>query len=293
MDFANAVRDRLKLISTLKPRHSDDLRSEEKHLVYGKMIERLTERLSTGMRHEVVAELVRGIFEVDEMLYFVAPDFWKPRLLSEDDPGDPKYLPPIKPSDPNPLSLDNDLVAGWYGWPVKNLNYDSSGNEVTDSRIDYLITEETQPAPMGSSLGWLIQVDGDERRNEFLNAAWVKAVFPVRPGKELDALAFLRAANVEGEQGLGALYGLQPGDPPEWSGLTIGDVLERLAEQLTQSNTDIKSTLATEKVFENGFDPLEGGFRATGPYEVFDQWIEVLPTDQIVAVDYDPTKHGA
>ena len=38
-----------------------------------------------------------------------------------------------------------------------------------------------------------------------------------------------------------------------------------------------------------GFDPLEGGFRATGrPFEVFDQWIEVLPTDQVVAVEYNP-----
>lgn len=184
-------------------------------------------------------------------------------------------------------------MAGWYEWSVKNTNIDSKGTEVTEERNDYLITEETQPAPMGSSLGWLIQIDGDERRNEFLNAAWVKAVFPVRPGKELEALDFLKAANVEGENGLSATYVLQPGDPLEWQGLTVGEVLQKLAEQLKQSNTDIKNTLATEKVFETGFDPLEGGFRVADPYQIFDQWIEVLPTDQIVAVDYDPTKHGA
>ncbi len=50
--------------------------------------------------------------------------------------------------------------------------------------------------------------------------------------------------------------------------------------------------LPTDEVFERGFDPLIGGFKAEGtkPFKVFDQWIEVLPTDQIVPVEvtYDP-----
>ena len=56
------------------------------------------------------------------------------------------------------------------------------------------------------------------------------------------------------------------------------------------ANTDIDNTLATEVVYEHGFDPLEGGFRPADPYQIFDQWVEVLPTDQIVAVQvtYDP-----
>jgi hypothetical protein len=52
------------------------------------------------------------------------------------------------------------------------------------------------------------------------------------------------------------------------------------------------SYLPTEKVFEHGFDPLVGCFNAGGevPYQVFSQWVEVLPTDQVVAVEveYDP-----
>jgi hypothetical protein len=52
------------------------------------------------------------------------------------------------------------------------------------------------------------------------------------------------------------------------------------------------SYLPTERVYEHGFDPLNGGFKAetTKPFEIFDQWVEVLPTDQIVAVEvkYDP-----
>lgn len=52
------------------------------------------------------------------------------------------------------------------------------------------------------------------------------------------------------------------------------------------------SYLPTDKVYEHGFDPLQGGFVAQPqtPFEVFDQWIEVLPTDQVVPVEvaYDP-----
>jgi hypothetical protein len=55
--------------------------------------------------------------------------------------------------------------------------------------------------------------------------------------------------------------------------------------------------LRPDRVFEKGFDPLAGGFRATPAevdgipqFEVFNQWLEIMPTDQIVAVEveYDP-----
>jgi hypothetical protein len=43
---------------------------------------------------------------------------------------------------------------------------------------------------------------------------------------------------------------------------------------------------------EHGFYPLKGGFRAvvSENFEICDQWIEVLPTDQVgpVPVKYDP-----
>ena len=167
---------------------------------------------------------------------------------------------------------------------------DPERNASSEWRIDYLITEDTQPAPIGSSLGWLVQLDGDERRNEFLNAAWVKAVLPIRAGHELEALDWLAQANVEGEAGLGQPYPIQPGDPPTYQGKTIGDVLEILATELQTANTDMHNTLASEHVFETGFDPLATGFQPAEPYQIFDQWFEVLPTDQIVAVQvtYDP-----
>jgi hypothetical protein len=47
-----------------------------------------------------------------------------------------------------------------------------------------------------------------------------------------------------------------------------------------------------DRVYEHGFFPLERSFRANvgGNYEIFDQWIEILPTDQTVPVEvvYDP-----
>ena len=47
-----------------------------------------------------------------------------------------------------------------------------------------------------------------------------------------------------------------------------------------------------DKVYEHGFYPLQGGFKATvgEDFELIDQWIEVVPTDQVaaVAVTYDP-----
>lgn len=56
----------------------------------------------------------------------------------------------------------------------------------------------------------------------------------------------------------------------------------------------VKSYLPIEKVFEHGFYPLQGGVRfnqsGTEQVIVFSQWTEILPTDQIAALEvkYDP-----
>jgi hypothetical protein len=67
-------------------------------------------------------------------------------------------------------------------------------------RPAYEITAESEPAPMGSSLGWILQLDGDTRRNEFINSPWVRVCLPIRTAREREALAWL-AAHVEGEIG--------------------------------------------------------------------------------------------
>lgn len=67
-------------------------------------------------------------------------------------------------------------------------------------RPEYTITADSEPAVMGSSLGWAIQLDGDTRRNEFINSPWIRACLPIRKGRESEALAWL-AKHVEGERG--------------------------------------------------------------------------------------------
>jgi hypothetical protein len=197
-----------------------------------------------------------------------------------------------------------------------------------DRPDNYYITDDSTPARLGSSLGWLLQLDGDNLRNAFLNAPWVKAVIPIRPGREMSALDWLTNAGVEGSDGLDDLY--QEAIPGErarmlatlkghsWedaalnsryasigsNDITLHDAIRYLAvivaDEHEKSRVKVSDTLpdATpvnylppDKVFERGFDPLSGGFEVGGKsFDVFDQWIEILPTDQIVAVEvhYDP-----
>jgi hypothetical protein len=111
-----------------------------------------------------------------------------------------------------------------------------------------------------------MQLDDDNLRNAFLNAPWVKAVIPIRPGRETAALNWLRA--IEGHEDDGwdtPDLGAGPEDA-EFAGKTIGEVLTIIAERM--------SATADVSVFENGFDPLAGGFDAGLPAnQVFSQWI--------------------
>ena len=153
---------------------------------------------------------------------------------------------------------------------------------------NYKITEESSTAKLGSSLGWLLQLDGDNLRNAFLNAPWVKAVLPIRPGREKAALNWLRAIVGSDKDGWDTPY--LGNDDPEFQEKTIGEVLEIIAERVEVQNGDIQNTLQADKVFEHGFNHLAGGFDAGLPAnKVFSQWISVLPTDQIVAVEYKAT----
>jgi hypothetical protein len=67
-------------------------------------------------------------------------------------------------------------------------------------RPAYEITAESEPAPLGSSLGWMIQLDGDSRRNEFINSPWIRVCMPIYPGREREAITWL-SKHIEGEEG--------------------------------------------------------------------------------------------
>ena len=292
--YMENVRNRIKAAHGISQRPSWDLREEERTVVYRSLLRRLMLdswsaksqlmlRLSPGGKqsrlNHVRSEIVRAIFDVDAMLYFVSPEWWVPRQRPTSHTFDPEVS--VKEKTVN-LTAENDLR--WRDIPKRDDNYS--------------ITEESQPARLGSSLGWLMQLDGDNLRNAFLNAPWVKAVIPIRPGRESAALAWLRS--MEGHENDGWDAEFVPstdedallvaeveadGNPPH-----LGHILEKIAEKLAARNSGITQTLESDRVFEHGFDPLEDGFDAELPAnQVFSQWISMLPTDQIVAAEYEPT----
>jgi len=291
-----AVKERVKLASNVQPRPAEDLREEERIVVYRNLIRQLMSDTGVAeaapkVRH-IFAELIQSMFDVDKMLYFVAPEWWVPKSLHPTEQG--VFRPEVDQAEFRRYS-----TVSWSG--------------ARGQRDDnYYITEDSAPAKLGSSLAWIIQLDGDNLRNAFLNAPWVKAVIPIREGAERRAIDWLSASNVEGQDGLGAAYEAAPDELQRIRaaiGLEAGAVVtirnavdalivriqEKQAasrEKATSAAGDSLDFLPTDKVYEHGFDPLAGGFKAQGgePFEVFDQWVEVVPTDQIVPVpvEYDP-----
>jgi hypothetical protein len=290
--------------------------------------------MSVGTHHSkhVTSELVRSMFDVDKMLYFVAPEWWAPRLhrsgqhLGEDSPsgGGGGVVAPVGPLKARSFSALLTKVIGVAstgsstsrGTSITSENVVAWGGAKELNRDNYFITEDSQPAKMGSSLGWLLQLDGDSLRNAFLNSPWVKAVIPIRIGKEREALNWLQQAHVEGADGLEAEYVASPDDPEELHStpehtVTIREALDRLIENVHEfdqnartpitgnptdpddPNNHYAGSLPTEAVFEHGFYPLKGGVRFDGDatlQSIFSQWVEILPTDQVAALEvkYDP-----
>lgn len=273
--YMEEVRSRIEDAASMRSRPSWDLREEERTVIYRSLLQRLMldswklpdNEANRRLAH-VRSEIVRAIFDVDSMLYFVAPEWWMPRRRQG-------RLDLNAKIEGQTFSVTNDDVIKWGG----------------EKRPDnYKVTEKSEPAKLGSSLGWLLQLDGDNLRNAFLNAPWVKAVIPIRAGRERAALTWLRAIEGAENDGWDAQYVSANADDAEFNGQTVGEVLETIADRLVAANDGITATLKSDEVFEHGFDPLGGGFDAgVAPNEVFSQWISVLPTDQVVAVEYKPT----
>ena len=215
--YMKAVRERIKLASQVEARTFDELREEERIVVYRALIQDMLTKglpITDDRTRHAVAELLNSIFDIDKMLYFVAPEWWRPRLHhsrlqlggveetapapdtasagsvyalnTAKKPGFSKVdLTPFLPLSPEPVPEHS--VVGW-------------GGTREAGRDNYYITEESERARMGSSLGWLLQLDGDNLRNAFLNAPWVKAVVPIRPGRERAAFNWLQRVGVEGSE---------------------------------------------------------------------------------------------
>ncbi|GKS65362.1 hypothetical protein YTPLAS72_26660 [Nitrospira sp.] len=275
--FRDSVLKRINDAASIRSRPSWDLREEERTVIYRKLIRRLMldswklpDNDTNRRLSHVRSEIVRTLFDVDAMLYFVAPEWWMPRRHGG--------------------RLNLDIAEAGKTQMLSNQDLATWGSEKRDS--NYKVTNDSAPAKLGSSLGWLLQLDGDNLRNAFLNAPWVKAVIPIRPGHERAALNWLRAIEGHEQDGWESNYlGASPEDA-EFAGKSVGEVLETIAGRLEDRNGTIQPTLMADRVFEHGFDHLAGGFDAgLAANEIFSQWISVLPTDQIVAVEYTPTDY--
>ena len=220
------------------------------------------------------------------MLYFVAPDWWKPRANASQTMGAETAV----------RNSVGDVVKAESSTAIPERSKVSWGGGAEAGRPNYYIAEGSDPARFGSSLGWLLQLDGDSMRNAFLNAPWVKAIIPIRPGKEKEAIKWLKGV-MEGNDGLTEELESQLNELAEKiaSKHEAATAVEDYPDPLQPGEDDatINST-PVDRVFEFGFEPLPGGFRAQSiegnEFEIIDQWIEVVPTDQIAAVvvKYDP-----
>ncbi|KAI9846359.1 MAG: hypothetical protein M1837_004212 [Sclerophora amabilis] len=288
--FYETLRTRLKLAGQVRPRPQDDLREEERNVIYRTIVSRLYGNPQgwSNEDYHVASELIRYFFDIDSMLYFVAPDWWRPRTQV------------FKPLD---KQANEQFGSSIFTNPVDPLSAQAASagkgsSTIPGVRPHYLITEESAPAPHGASLGWLIQLDGDTHRNAFLNSPWVKAVLPIRPGLESEAIAYLERPEVAGTDGLNEEYLEGPNGQP--SGSTIKEVLLKVAESIAAQHEQekepvpiesgiagSKNALPTETVFARGYDPLADGIEfGKEPFKVFSEWVEVLPTDQVVATEY-------
>lgn len=111
----------------------------------------------------------------------------------------------IDNSQPNPLEIEffhkyfdinGMFITSHPSWWRPRYSAAKTGLE----RPPYEITDESDPAPLGSSLGWVIQLDGDDRRNEFINSPWVRVCMPIHKGIEKEAIDWL-ARHIEGQIG--------------------------------------------------------------------------------------------
>ncbi|MCU1230972.1 MAG: hypothetical protein JWO97_3856 [Acidobacteria bacterium] len=177
------------------------------------------------------------------------------------------------PSQPTPLEIESfhryfDIEAMFVylhpSWWKPRYTSVSTGL----GREAYEITAESEPAPLGSSLGWLMQLDGDDRRNEFLNSPWIRVCMPIRRTRERAALAWL-AEHVEGT------IGYDPNADP------LRGILSRV-EEIVESQERLgfngPEWVTVDSTPGAPADPL----RPEAVYPIIDEFEVTVPTDGFV-----------
>ena len=182
------------------------------------------------------------------------------------------------PSEPTPLEIeyfhryfDIDAIFTYThpSWWKPRFASKSMGIE----REAYEITAESEPAPLGSSLGWLIQLDGDARRNEILNSPWARICIPMRSGREREAIQWV-ARHLEGDVG----YDINGGPLAGLLG-EIENYRDR-ENNLGLNGADYVTVDSTSGAPPDAATP-------EGVYPVVDQFDVTMPTDGFV---YDELK---
>jgi hypothetical protein len=177
------------------------------------------------------------------------------------------------PSEPTPLEIeyfhryfDIDAIFTYThpSWWKPRF----SSKTVGIGREAYEITAESEPAPLGSSLGWLMQLDGDRRRNEFLNSPWARICVPMRPGRERETIAWL-AKHLEGEVG----YDVNRG--PLAALLTEIEKYRGREDKLGPNGPDYVTVDSTPGA---PADPA----KPEGVYPIIEQFDVTMPTDGFV-----------
>ncbi len=177
------------------------------------------------------------------------------------------------PSEPTPLEIESfhryfDIEAMFiYTHPSWwKPRYTPVG--VVDGRPAYEITSESEPAKLGSSLGWKIQLDGDNRRNEFINSPWLRICLPMKPGKEEEAIRWL-ARHIEGEVG----YDLNAGP------------LKKLLDDL-KAERDKEDSIGLDGAdfvtVDSNVGAPDGAVSPENVYPVIDEFDVTLPTEGFI-----------
>jgi hypothetical protein len=178
-----------------------------------------------------------------------------------------------EPSEPTPLEIEYfhrffDIEA------IFTYNHPSwwkprfASKTVGFQREAYEISAESEPAPLGSSLGWLLQLDGDSRRNEFLNSPWARICVPMRASREREAIQWL-ANHLEGEVGY---------DPNSGALAALLTAIESFRDREGKLGLNGPDYVTVNSTPGAPADPA----KPEGVYPVIDEFDVTMPTDGFV-----------
>jgi hypothetical protein len=114
----------------------------------------------------------------------------------------------------------------------------------------------------------LIQLDGDNRRNEFLNSPWCRVCIPMRAGREREAIQWL-AKHLEGEVGYNINGGVLA---------TLLSDIETYRARETALGLNGADYVTVDSTPGAPADPAE----PEGVYPIVDQFEVTMPTDGFV-----------